>query len=123
MTYPMNAKHFESVIRLSPDERYSYAIKRVADWAELWVSENSPTESKSHVPIRIWPHSPFAEMYIAGSAKPVRVKIHDWLQSWVPVHERVHRPISVFPIGSSEKMVSAQRLKEDLAEELSKIED
>ena|SRR5438309_1054210 len=123
MPYLMNSKQFENVTKLDPDQRYEYAIKRVADWAELWVSDRSSGNQSTDIPIAIWPHPNFAEMYVGKGSKPQRIEVHDWLDNWVPELERTRRLVSVFPLEVAGKIVTANRLKSDLKAELSKIED
>jgi hypothetical protein len=123
MPYPINSKHFESVTKLDPERRYLYSIKRIADWAELWALESSPLEEGTAEPIKIWPHSHFAEMYNEQLTKPIRIEVHEWLDNWIPELDRVHRVVAIFPFNDAGKVISADALKRDLKEELSKIED
>jgi hypothetical protein len=123
MPYPINSKHFEGVIKLDPERRYAYTVKRVADWAELWTLESSPLEKGADEAIRIWPHSHFAEMCNEEPTKPIRIEVHEWIDHWIPALDRMRRPISIFPFNDSGKIISADAFRRDLKEELSKIED
>jgi hypothetical protein len=130
MTWNVNSKEFQNVIRLAPEKRYEYFIKKVADWRELWSLWNDgwvlmgDKDRQEMVPV--WPHPLFAEAFAVGEwlgYKPRRIDLEEWLTKWIPGMERDHRTVAVFPAGESQTTTASPlKLKGDLEEELEKIE-
>jgi hypothetical protein len=131
MPYPVNGKHVQNALSLSAPARYSYFVKRAADWQEVWGlrtdegwSLGKDNEGRDLFPI--WPHPLFAEMCADGlwaENKPRRIEVHDWLTSWLPQLLREGRLVSVFPLPQGGGIaVDPMRVKHDIEEELSLIE-
>jgi len=36
MSYLVNDKEYENVIKLNPGRRYEYFVKKCCDWQEIW---------------------------------------------------------------------------------------
>ena len=128
--WPISGKEFESVMRLSPRERYEYLIKKVADrkgiwslWKDGWVLMGDKDENEA---VPIWPNPVFAQASAIGEwlgHSPRRISLDDWLEKWTPGMARDKRNVAVFPTTTSETVtVDPLRLKSDLEAELSKYE-
>ena len=129
MSWLMNEKEQEAVMSLSASERYSYSIKRIADWEEIWslwakdgwvLSEDN--EGNKVIPV--WPHEKFATACISGewtNAKPRMIDLKGWMERWIPGMVRDQRLVCIFPTPRMNGVVvTPERLMNDLADELLK---
>jgi hypothetical protein len=130
VTWNINGKEFETVLRLRPEKRYEYFIKKVADWQEIWslwkdgwvlMGDANQTEI-----VPVWPHPMFAEAFAVGEwlgYAPKKIDLEEWMTKWIPGMEKDHRVVAVFPAGESQTTtVTPLKLKSDLEEELAKYE-
>ena len=131
MPYDVSDKEFAAVLGLTAPKRYEYFIKRVADgevvrslggiggWALL-----GDTESYKTVPV--WPHGRYAAACATGdwaSNEPCSIPFAEWIMAWLPGIASDGRLIAMFPApGGKGPVVTAERLKADLEEELRNYE-
>lgn len=130
MTWNVNGKEFNNVTQLSPQKRYEYFIKKVADWREVWSLWSDgwalmgDKDQGEMVPV--WPHAIFAEASAVGEwlgFTPKKIDLEDWLTKWTPGMEKDHRMVAVFPAAESQTTTAGPlKLKSDLEEELKKYE-
>lgn len=130
MTWLVNGREFANVTHLEPSARYEYFIKRVADWQELWGlwkdgwAMMGDSEGGELVPV--WPHRLYAEALAHGDwlgYAPKNISLSDWMDKWIPGMIRENQSVAVFPvIEGPTTTVAPLRLKQDLEEELDKME-
>jgi hypothetical protein len=129
MTWEMNEKEFEAVTALPASDRYSYTIKKVADWEVLWslVKRQEWTlsaDNDEHELVPVWPHERFAAACATGqweSFEPQNIALSTWVEHWDPGIHRDKRLVSVFPVFAadiSSVVVCSSRFREDLEREL-----
>lgn len=131
MTWTMHDREFESVLSLPHQERYEYFVKRVADRNEVWsLLRNGKWviagDDEGNELIPVWPHPRFAEACVSAEwdgAIPASIPLSQWLERWLPGIARDRRLIAVFPTPQNKGVrMTSDRLRQDLEEELSKIE-
>jgi hypothetical protein len=131
MTYNMNDKEFSAVLELPASQRYEHFVKRVADMETIWSLSTADGwvlmgDSEEREIIPVWPHERYAAVCASGqwaNSQPRSIPMGEWLASWLSGIERDGRLIAVFPIPSGKGMVmTAERLKADLEEELRNYE-
>jgi len=131
MSWIMNDKEFESVISLNESERYTYFIKKVADWEEVWSLWSKDgwvlaSDDSGHQHVPVWPHERFAAACILdewAENEPRKIELSDWIERWIPGMIRDKRIVSVFPAPNGKSIsVLPERLKDDLEEEISLYE-
>jgi Protein of unknown function (DUF2750) len=131
MTWRMHDKEFESVLSLPGPRRYEYFVKRVADRGTLWSlgsdtgwALTSDDDGNEIVPV--WPHERFAQAYASQEwqeKRPRSLELAEWMDKWLPGMMRDHRLVAVFPTPEGKGVVvTPERLRDDLEEELSRIE-
>jgi Protein of unknown function (DUF2750) len=129
LMWEMHDKEFETVRSLPPDERYSYTIKRVADWEVLWcLAEGGEwvlsADDEGNEIIPVWPHQRFAGVCAEGEwdgYDPRPIELSTWMDHWLPELRQEKRLVSVFPVPSAEDrgmVVFPDRFREDLESEL-----
>ena len=127
MSWEMHEKEFESVMSLTGAERYTYLIKRVADWEKIWSLRSEDgwalaSDSEGHELVPVWPHEKFALACVSGewsSCKPEKIALNYWLDRWIPGITKDQRVIAVFPDPSRRGVVvTPQKFKEDLEKEI-----
>lgn len=131
MTWVMHDKEFESVLSLPAEPRYSYLIKRVAGWGQVWslAAEDGwalTSDDEGHELVPVWPHERFAAAYAEGTwsdYKPQAISLSDWIERWIPGMQRDGRMVSAFPTPTGESVgVPPERFRDDLYEELTLYE-
>jgi Protein of unknown function (DUF2750) len=131
VNWVVNEKEFESLIRSDADTRYSYFVKRVADWQELWTLANEDgyalvADDTGRELVPVWPHARFAQACASDAwdgYSPRAIDLHAWIDQWLPGMERDGRRPAVFPVpGTKSVAVTPQRLRSDLEHELATLE-
>jgi len=76
--------------------------------------------------VPVWPAFEYAKLCATDdwcAAKPTRIDVHEFLESWIPDIIKDKRKIAVFPTpGGQGAMVEPERLKNDLLAELARVE-
>jgi hypothetical protein len=129
MGWQINDQEFQAVLALPGEQRYSYFIKRVADWEQVWSLQDEKgwvltDDAAGHELVPVWPHPRFAEACVAGAwagSVPKAIELSEWLEYWIPGMINDQRLVAVFPTPSmtSVTVVTPERLRDDLEEELS----
>jgi len=130
MTWNLNGQEFESVVRLPPQKRYEYFVKKVADWREVWSLWNDGWalmgDKDGDETVPVWPDALFAEASAVGEwlgYKPRRISLEEWLNRWTPGMEVDHRRVAVFPVLEGQATTASPlKLETDLKLELAKYE-
>ena len=127
MTWAMHDREFESVTGLPAARRYAYFIKKVADWRLVWSLAADDgwvlaADDEGHECVPVWPHSRFAVAAAKGNwagHEPRSIELAHWLERWIPGMLRDGLLVAVFPTPERKGVVvSPERLKADLEEEL-----
>jgi len=125
MTWTIDQKEFEKVLRARPEKRYDYFVWKVAEWGEVWSLWSDGwvlmgTNQEEVVPV--WPHPMFAAHTAVQEwvgYVPKKIALDDWLNKWTPGMEKDHRLVAVFPTRQGKTItVSPLSLKNDIEEEL-----
>ena len=127
----VNDKELAAVLALPGPERYSYFVRAVADWEEIWTIRTSSgfvlmAAADEQPLIPVWPHRRFAEACADtdwAGAEAAPIPLERWLQTWTPGMKKDNRGVAVFPVPSGQGVVvTPDRLKEDLLAECSQYE-
>jgi len=125
MTWTIDQKEFEKVLRARPGDRYDYFVWKVTEWGEVWSLWSDGwalmgTNQEEVVPV--WPHPMFATHTAVqewAGYVPKKIALDDWLNKWTPGMEKDHRLVAVFPTRQGQTItVSPLSLKNDIEEEL-----
>lgn len=130
MSYEVNSREYELVSNLEASKRYSYFIKKVCDWGQIWTVRNNngfvllgDLNEKECFPV--WPAKCYSQGLCCGDWQdcyPVVINIHDWFKKWITGLIRDGRLVAVFPTPSLESInVEPQRLLKDMEFELENI--
>lgn len=131
MSWHIHPQEVDSVIRLSDGERYTYLIKKIADWEEVWGLANEDgwiqmmdDNGKSLAPI--WPHEEFARKCATeewSDTLPRSIDLDTWRAAWLPGLSNDGRLIAAFPTPSKRSVVvEPSKFAVDLEQELSLYE-
>jgi len=125
----MNSKELESVTKLNGSERYNYAIKKIADWEEVWGLYNNGwtlVSDGENECFPIWPHAEYAATCATNEwegNEPKAIELEVWMKKWLPGLEEDQKMIAVFPTPNNKGVVvSVARLQEDLNDEIALYE-
>jgi len=131
MPYNVSDKELAAVLELPAPKRYQYFVKRVADAETVWSLGGTGGwvllgDAGEHEIVPVWPHERFAAACASGDwadNEPRPILLADWLTAWLSGIARDGRLIAVFPTPDSKgPVVTAERLKADLEEELRNYE-
>lgn len=123
----MNPKEFESVINQSPNIRYEYFIKKVADFEEVWGLYNdgwaTSQDDEGNMLIPFFPKKEFAE-YCAINEwnvfKATSIDLDEFIDGWLEgMCEDGIKP-SIFPTHKDSALVEISVLLKDLRNEIEK---
>ena len=58
-------QEFDAIIKLSPEERYAYFIKRICDWEQIWTLYSDDNlvlneDKKGKLEVFLFPYETFA---------------------------------------------------------------
>ena len=131
MTWNVSDQEFESVLSLPGAKRYSYFIKKVADWEELWSLRNQDGwvragDASGADVVPVWPNQRYAQACVAGEwqdCEPAVIDLEAWMQRWIPGMTKDGRQVAVFPTPEDKGIVvEPSRLGSDLSNECEEYE-
>jgi hypothetical protein len=131
MTWKINKKEIESVLKLAGAKRYLYFIKKIADQEEVWSlwTEGGwalARDDQGHELIPVWPHKDYACACADGEwaeYEPRMIPLSVWLERWTEGAIRDQRSIVIFPTPLDKGVVATpESLKDDLKKEISLYE-
>ena len=129
--YELNQMHLANVLGLSVPERYSYLVKRFADWEQCYGLRSeagwaAAGDDNGNEFIPIWPHERFAQLCMEGywaDCQPVVITLDEWFEKLRPYLQKKRLGLAVFPLPQGGGVtVDLERFTADLEEELSKID-
>lgn len=121
-------QEFEKVIKLQADARYTYFVKRVADWESAWGLWKDGwvlfADSSGQTGFPFWPAERFAAACAIdefSGADPEEVDLNDLMEELLPRLKSDSVLAAVFPTPSDRAvLVPPARLRASLKEELEK---
>lgn len=125
----MHQDKINNVKQLSPQERYGYLIRKVADSEEVWlIHENGKYvtlgDSSEDVSIPVWPEKEFAELMLNDYWKDYSTEcldVHDFID-WLDDLEGGIK-IAGFPMDNlNAVVVTSDEMKNHLLYELQRYE-
>ena len=120
----------KNILNLSPQDKYGYFIRKVADFEEVWlIQENGHYvtlgDKEEQIIIPIWPEKEFAELMLTDDWKSYTVEsmnVHDFVE-WLDTLEEDGYKIAGFPdIALKGVVVTADEMKNHLIYELQQYE-
>ena len=127
----LNAQEMTGVLEADGPTRYAHFVKQVADWQQVWGLRASDgwvsVSDESGVPaFPVWPHADYARLLATddwASASPTAIDVHDWVEEWLPNLSADGSLVAVFPTPLGKGVVvTPERLRDDIAHELSALE-
>ncbi|GJM65021.1 DUF2750 domain-containing protein [Persicobacter diffluens] len=123
----LSKKEVESVLKLSPFERYQYFIKKVADYEELWTivddkNELALSEIDNNQMISLWSASEYIQSNLGDgweNCRSLKLDLDSFEQDIMPVIIENEYLLNVFSVNNkSGFVVSISEFIRDLNEEL-----
>ncbi|MCI5143629.1 MAG: DUF2750 domain-containing protein [Candidatus Electrothrix sp. ATG1] len=131
MSWNLSEQELTSVLSLPGAKRYSYFIKKVADWEEVWSLRNqdgwvlAAGPSGSEI-VPVWPHKRFAEACMIGEwkdCKPAVIELSTWMERWIPGMAKDNRQVAVFATPEDKSVVvQPVQLYAEISEECEQYE-
>jgi len=123
-------KKIENVIKLPPEERYDYFLRKVADFEQVWglYSEGwailKDGQGKKVMPF--WPEEEFAQICAKDTWQgyaPKSIELYDFIEKWLTGMYDDDIKVGVFYVPEGKGVTRyPHELKEDLEEELEQYE-
>ncbi len=132
MSWQLNEKEFQNLLKLPPAKRYEYFIKKVADTGVLWSLWKEGGwallgDEKARECVPLWPHEKYASACAIDDWRDYQAKEIDlavFLERWVSGMARDNRLAAVFPTPQAKgPTVEPGRLDTDFKAELSLYEE
>lgn len=125
--YQVNDPEYANVVRLGPDKRYEYFVKKVCDWEEIWSIKDvngwcqmGSSDGRECVPV--WPAHRYAQAFCVSEWKDctaVLIPLEKWIRSWIPGMEKDGKCVAVFPTSEMQGVIrKPNEFLLDLQEEL-----
>ena len=122
-------KEISSMLAQSPDVRYSYSLKRIADNGYLWyMSSDNSNMCIQDGDIRlfpVWPFKEYAEKFVSSMSNGYeyncsKLSLEEFSDKLVDCLCEIGMSIGVFPVTESDygKIISVNTFAEDLSVEL-----
>ncbi len=131
MSWNVSDQEFESVLFLPGAKRYSYFVKKVADWEEIWSLRNQDgwvlfADPAGSGVVPVWPHERFAQACSEGEwqdCQPVVIELSVWMERWIPGMMRDKKKVAIFATPQDKGVVvEPDKLYVDLSEECEQFE-
>lgn len=123
-------KEKEAIFRLSPNDRYSYFIKRICDWEEIWTIYDEDSivlnkNNKDELFIFLFPFECYAKIYIDETKdfytySTKKINLSNFLNRSIPTlsNYKVNNAL-VFPTPNGFGLnISLKAMKADIEKEL-----
>ena len=125
---PITKQEINSVIKLSPKQRYEYFIKKVADYEELFTAKENGkwliTEGGGYNFFMLWSSEEYANLFIKEGWEgcvSAKITLDEFMENIIPIIKEEELLLSIFALGGkSGFVVSLDEFKRDLSEELDK---
>ncbi len=122
----LNEKHIESALALTAKERYSYFVKNIVDWQEVWSLYHKGyalTMTQQHIRVfPLWPAKEFAYIRAVDeweSYKPRSFTLEELYEDLLPKLKSDHILLGIFDAPNDPSVVvSIDQLIFDLQAEL-----
>jgi Protein of unknown function (DUF2750) len=125
MLKEISDSEFRGVTALTSPERYSYFVRQVADFEEVW-SLRTPEgwvtmggdAGARYIPV--WPHQRYAEVFVTDAwsdAEAASIELEPWMERWLPGMSDDGIQVAVFPVVTEKTqgvVVPPMRLQRDL---------
>ncbi|SFD83740.1 Protein of unknown function [Chitinophaga sp. CF118] len=130
--YKINQKEIDSLINSSPETRFEYAVKRIADWEKVWTIVDDAgnigmlTDEAKNVIFPLWPFEEFAKLCCKDEFqrfKPLAIELSEFLENYLPDYEKKGYKFSVLPLPTGKgEIMEISMFKVALDSELDRIE-
>ena len=119
-----------NILNLSPQDRYGYFIRKVADFEEVWLIQDNGKyvtlgDKEEQIAIPVWPKKEFAELLLNDDWKGFNAEgkdVHEFI-GWLDTLAEEGYKIAGFPdIDLKGVVVTADELKNHLVYELQQYE-
>lgn len=128
----MNEKKLSSIIKLCPEDRYNYTVRKIADFEEVWGLQSSKGwlllgDNGNTVLFAVWPEKECAEIYAKSQNNGhIATKIHldEFLSHWIPKLQSDLFSLAVFPTPNGKGLIiDPDKFQIDLKCELEQYEE
>jgi hypothetical protein len=133
MTWELDDREFEAVLRQGAEKQYGYFVGHCADWGEVWGlavegTDWAMVENDAGVVagLAVWPHPRYAEACRRGEwshREPTAIPVHAFVDELIPQLLADELQVAVFPLPDGRYTpVAPRQLRSDLEAELMRIE-
>jgi hypothetical protein len=122
----INKNKLNNIINSSAEIRYSYFIRKIADFEQIWGLYYDGWavlgDEKNEAVIPFWPEEEFAELCAEDAwskYQPKAISLDDFLEKWIPGMRKDNTKIGVFYVPTGKGIITTpDKLLEDINEEL-----
>jgi hypothetical protein len=126
----MHPKKLQNVLGMSGSDRFSYFIRKVADFGKLWGLFKDGwamgSDDDGRTAVLFWPEKDFAESYAAEKLedhRPDSIDLDYFIEKWIPGMNNDKFQVAVFPTPTGRAVfVSPDFLAQAITEERKGLE-
>ncbi|WP_434779553.1 DUF2750 domain-containing protein [Neisseria sp. Ec49-e6-T10] len=105
----LHEKEIQSVLKLSSEKRFEYAMKRIIEQEEIWFLDDDgwvtyENREENIYLLPIWPAECFAKMNVVDNwinAQPEKLELEEFLLDYIPDLITQNIKIVIFPVTDS----------------------
>jgi len=129
MTFPLNKEQIKAVLKKDTAKRYSYFVKKIVGWQQLWGAKKGdewlvPVSPEKFDYFPLWPHPKCAQHALEGhypGYEAAEISLPELLEYWLPLLSQNNVKPAVFPNHEwAFAPVEAKKLGQQLQQELDK---
>ncbi|ADM39934.1 DUF2750 domain-containing protein [Bacillus spizizenii ATCC 6633 = JCM 2499] len=122
----MNEKELEMTLKLDPEKRYRYFIKKVVDYEEVWSLSNDKgwaisEDDNGTIQLHFWPTEEHAKQCSIEKWKgtyPESISLEDFVENWLPGMLEDKVGISIFFNNIDSVSIPISQVLSDIKDEL-----
>lgn len=122
----MNEKELEMTLKLDPNKRYRYFIKKVADYEEVWSLSNdrgwvTSEDDNGKIQLHFWPtkeHAKYCAIEKWKDTNPESISLEDFVENWLPGMLEDNVGISIFYNNTDSISIPIPQVFSDIEDEL-----
>ncbi|CUX95446.1 MULTISPECIES: DUF2750 domain-containing protein [Bacillus amyloliquefaciens group] len=122
----MNEKELEMTLKLDPNKRYRYFIKKVADYEEVWSLSNdrgwvTSEDDNGKIRLHFWPtkeHAKYCAIEKWKDTNPESISLEDFVENWLPGMLEDNVGISIFYNNTDSISIPIPQVFSDIEDEL-----
>jgi hypothetical protein len=109
----LSEKEIEEILKLDAEKRFSYTIKRIADFETVWAIGDEKGfanygDDTGNIAFAIWPFEAYAALCCKGefaNCKPEAIELNLFQEEYLPDFKNRKEKLAIFPLPTDKGIV------------------